>query len=371
MRKKWLMVLLPLVCLMALLMVFLRQPATSFQVSDQADAYLVTTKGIYTFRQDNGRLELLKNQRARIAEYVYYFFPRSRLDNRYLVFTKGWDYPQSYPIAAVSLDFDTGRIQQHRTDYFATTGAGQSKDYYYTWQSDIEKARLTQFDKNGREIQSATYDGILLAATGFTSDQPGTLQLTATRDWKDGHFHSHLLTIDETDLSLLSEEVVYEPDNQHYRFSDSLVENKTLYTPVHSIRDMVSKEVSLSNQLLTTNLDTGEQEFLTLPEYAPELSTRQGDYLIIEHDPTSTQKVGFSLVNTATRDMSFINVSETLAKDLELSGRSLQFFSLDKYGRLLFMAENELIYMDIDQEAVLDRFPLADGEEAIYIWTVN
>ncbi|TCD46685.1 hypothetical protein D3X11_04755 [Streptococcus sp. X16XC17] len=367
------MVLLGLLLVVFISIFFILKPrsATPFTLSEKADSYLITTKGVYAFEESKNKLYLVNHQKETIAEYVHYIFPRARIEDRYLVFSKGWDYPSSYPIATVSLDFKTGNIETQETDYFATDGAGQTKEHFYTWQADTDQARLTQFDKQGRELQSVTYDGILLAPFSFISNQDGVLQLEAVRDRQDDQYHSQLITIDEKDLSFISEEPLYETANQHYRFSDSLVEGNLLYTPVHSVRDLSTTEVQLNNQLLITNLDNHQQEFLTLLEYAPRSMTLQGDFLFIDHDSTSINKVGFSIVNTKTKETSFINLSEQLGDFLPTSVPAIQFFTLDKSGNLLFIVEKELIYMDIHEQKILDRFSLTEEEEPISIWRVS
>lgn len=368
MKKRYLLFLASFPILAGLVFFFFHpRVATSFELSKEADFYLVTTKGIYTFQQADEKLTLLKEQRATIAEYVHSGFPRARLDDRYLVFSKGWDYPHSYPIATVSMDFQTGTIHTQKTEYFATMGAGQSKRYFYTWKNDGE-TRLTQFDKEGKELQTKVYDGLLIAGGSFISDRDGTLQLEAVRDTGDGQFYTQLLTIDEATLNLLSEESLYNPPNQHYRLTDSLVADQILYSPVNSIRDMISKEVAPSNQVLITQLDTMEQSFLTLPEYSPRRLYKEGDYLFIEHDATSTYKIGFSIVNRKTEEAHFINLSELLTAELDINTDSIDFFSLLEDNKLVFTVGKYLVYFDLENHQILDTFQLDEEEEQIYTW---
>lgn len=370
MKKIYLLIIGLLLSFLMILLVFWqnRQP-THFRITDQADTYLVTNQRIYSLQQENGKMELIDKEDLPIAEYVHYGFPRANLDNRYLVFSKGWDYPHAYPIATVSLDFQTGKISSQPTQYFATFGAGQSQNFYYTWEAS-DQARLTQFDKEGQEIQSVTYPGILLASSSFISDTDGLLQLEATRDNQDGQYQSQLLTIREEDLTLLSEEAIYPVPNQHYRFGNSLVQQGVLYAPVHSIRDLTSMAASLSNQILVKNLTSQEVTFLDLPELAPLRLHAQGDYFLIEHDASSIGKVGFSLVNRQSGQTAFINLTQILGQDLTSTDTNLKHFSLDSEGKLLFVLGKDLIYFDLEKQQVLDKLQLREEEEeeVIALW---
>lgn len=341
---------------------------SKIKLNDKANVYFLTSEGIYTLVTEDNKINLLEKSEQKLAEFVYYYYPRASFDNRYLLFSKGWDIP-SHPMGIVSIDFQTGKIHTEKTENIADGRSGSSANFFYTWANFTTESRLTQFDKNGREIQSKIFNETLILVPG-QSDLGSNLQLIATKDLGEEKYEDYLITINENDLSIVSEEPVYHVDDKHYRFVNSATIDNTLYAPLHSIRDNITKELTLDSRLLIKDLTTGQSEFLELPEPFPMRMTYHKHYIFIEHNAIELGKAVVTVFNIDTQEIQIIDLSQ-LGIVEDVNSTFVDFFTFDKTGNLLFTVKNKLVYYNIETQSVLDVFDFKEDETPYYIWAVN
>lgn len=286
--------------------------------------------------------------------------------------SKGWVGPQSFPTGIVTIDFKTGKVTTTDTDNYADGGSAVTKKYFYTWTTFTDSAVLTQFDKQGNEIQSKTYKGLFMLSPGF-SDPDGILQLTVTRDAGNETYIDNYVTIDESNLSIISEEPLHTSDGEQYRFVESVTLEGILYTANVDIRDNTTKESTPTGQLFVKNTKTGENEFLPLPEQFPMRMTYCNDLIFIEHSYDMLGYSCFTIFNPKNKEMKLINLTD-LGLTNGSASPSIDFFTFDKTGHLLFTVQNKLVSFDIESQTIVDTYSFAKenpDEYPYYIWTVS
>ena len=354
-----------------LLYFFQQNEADNISLNKEASCYLLTLEEVYALKSEDGKLKLIEHSDTKIADYVHYIYPRGELEGRYLLLSEGWEGAVSHPTGIVSIDFMTGDVKSHNSDHYAYSGSGQSEHFFYTWQTTAEDSRISQFDIDGNEIQSKVYEESLISSASFINQTDGYIYVVVVQNHSDGSYDNWLVTIDEKDLSIVSKLPFYQVENQHYRFGSTVVLDGKLYAPLNSIRDRTSQEIQPDNRLFITDLSTNEVGTIQLEAPYPFLISQRGSYLFIEHEATNLGYVGFSIVNAATHETKFINLSHLLEENLDISSSFIQFFTIDNKERLLFTLQNKLVYFDIQKGTILDVFEFDREETPIYIWTVK
>ncbi|MTB64860.1 hypothetical protein GGG87_07615 [Streptococcus sp. zg-86] len=331
-------------------------------LTEQADAYLIGTKSISAIQIHNDKLQVTKQTKHSELPWNTTLYPATSFDKRYLVFQRRKEEMQlsSPPSAIFSIDFETSQTQLHKTKYASTVGMGSSLDFFYTWYANT----LTQFDKEGKEIQSKTFDDLADGIQTF-NDTSHHIHLVAFA--KDSTIH--LLELDETNLSLISDQTLSELDGGVPRFAQATIIQGVLYASLHSI---LTKGATIpDNRLLVLDLQSMQPEFINLNEKNPDFIYHDGNRLFITHDSSAsgTLKLCFSTLNLDTGETTFIDVSHILNNDThEISTSHLKNFKYTTGGKLLFTVQNRLIYFDIEKQEVLDTLVLEESDQVISLW---
>ncbi|MER0123838.1 hypothetical protein ABPH35_09220 [Streptococcus sp. ZJ93] len=331
-------------------------------LTEQADGYLVGTQSISAIQIRNDKLQVIKQTKHSELPWDATLYPAISFDKRYLVFQHRKEEMQlsSPPSAIFSIDFDTGKTQVHKTKYASTVGMGSSLDFFYTWYANT----LTQFDKEGKEIQSKTFDDLADGMQTFI-DTSNRIHLVALS--KDSAIH--LLELAETDLSLISDQTLSELDGGVPRFAQATIIQGVLYASLHSI--LTEGATIPDKRLLVLDLQTMNPEFINLNEKTPDYLYHDGNSLFITHDSSAsgTLKLCFSTVNLDTGEITFTDVSHILNTDThEISTSHLKNFKYTADGKLLFTVQNRLIYFDMEKQEVLDTLTLEESNQIISIW---
>lgn len=58
---------------------------SKIKLNDKANVYFLTSEGIYTLVTEDNKINLLEKSEQKLAEFVYYYYPRASFDNRYLL----------------------------------------------------------------------------------------------------------------------------------------------------------------------------------------------------------------------------------------------------------------------------------------------
>ncbi|MGT2799016.1 hypothetical protein [Streptococcus marmotae] len=327
-------------------------------LTEQADAYLIGTQSISAIQIRNDKLQVIKQDKHSELPSNTTLYPAISFDKRYLVFQHRKEEMDSSspPSAIFSIDFDTGKTQVQKTKHASTIGMGSSQNFFYTWSAN----NLTQFDKEGKEVQSKTFEHLTDGMQTFNVASNRIYLLAFAKDST-----IHLLELDEADLSLISDQTLSELDGGVPRFTQATIIQGVLYASLHSIGTVAD------NRLLVLDLQTMQPEFINLNEKNPDYLYQDGNRLFITHDSSAsgTLKLSFSTLNLDTGETTFTDVSHILNNDThEISTSHLKNFKYTTDGKLLFTVHNRLIYFDSEKQEVLDTLTLEESDQIISLW---
>lgn len=329
---------------------------STFHLYKQADVFVLTKKGIKSYRFHQDRLILQTEEEFPLVKgEVNVEAPKVAVNQRYLIFSDEGDRMQ--PRQLLSLDFQEGKVlsQPITPDVY---GLGQDDGIYYY--------------KTASQLIGVRPDFSLVSKTDLTDQELALDSIQSYGDrlyalgqkWQNKGFDPLLLTFQKTSQGpeLVDTEWLGSDTQKPYVLGRGLISAGHWYLPILGELDRSNAKIETYHQMLDRDLATGESTFWDLPDFtSAELrDLGNGQLVLIAFDHV------LHFIDVATHSTHQVTVS-----DFNLKDRSGKIYDVKPYNqqRVLILVGNSLVLYDSHSQKVLWQDELvARDDEAVAIW---
>ena len=347
-----------------LLFCILNQEKKTFKLHSDASFYMIRYDGIDSYQVKGSYVEKLANQNKEIIKgQINQVIHRAELNRRYLVFSEEGP-PLGKVGRIISIDFQKGTIGYLKTLDYAYTSSGSSASYYFTSEASPTSSFLAAFDTQLKQMAKIEFPEPIIAGDFLVDDEE--IYLLGTDIEGEDFFPTNLyhLSLSNKTLTIVNAEAVDEDPQVNTLFTDSLVRKKQLYVLSPGYRVKSSNNQVALGRILHMNLESGQKEWLDLPQIAPiNIYDLGKDLLAIEHEKNEAGTLGISLFNLDSKESKFIDLTQFGLSPDEDSLKDVKRLNDDTI--LILVGKKLLAYRLSDGQILFEE---SVKETAFHIW---
>lgn len=345
------------------------QKEKKFNISDEAQFYVLNHQGIVGYHIENGQPEeIIRTEVEVIKTNINPVVHRGELANRYLVFTEE-DWPKGNQEGLVSIDFENGLINYLPTDHIAYTSAGSSSNYYFASTSS-SNSNLAIFTPKLEEVGYLEFENPMIFNDFIThSDQLyliGTDVHETTNENGISRFKTRLIKIRQTNQEFVIDFIkeIAEHEDKQYWFDDTIIKNGYLYSSSAGYRDLKSLERVMESAIYRYDLTQEYGEFFPLDTIAPQDIYDIGeDYLAITHNSSFLNQLGLTLFEYSTGKNKFIEINSMDNEEIIVDIKRLDS------NNLLILTNKRLLGYDLlNNQIAFDKIMNQELGNPFHIW---
>lgn len=350
--------LIPALC--ALVMIFglsgcSKKKTASFEVSDDAQFYVVSKNMVSGYRLENDQPQNVTSSRVDVyLTDINLRVNRAKLEDRYLVFSEE-DWPKGTNQAVVSLDFKEGKAIRKKTKHIAFTSAGYSPSHYYAMTS-AKGMNLAVYTPDLQEVAYEEVEDSLvlqnfmlqsdsgLTAGSISDEEPeaeGMLPLTNS---------IFAISLNGDTLEIENDTVIDEVSDRQYWYGDTIDKGDYVYSLSPGYRMIGSYEKSNECAIYRFDPKYKSGEFFPLEVPGGNTVYDIGDDLMaVGHESATTERMGFTLYSY---EMCMGWYIDLLAQGIAYNPDGIHDIARLDERTLLILTGNSLIGYDLNDSQI-------------------